>query len=49
MEAPPRGDLPYDLARNLLTRAGVPQSELARMTKEEAVVRWHEYLTSGGT
>ncbi len=45
---PPKEAIPFDLARNLLTRVGVSQAELALMSKEEAVARWHEYLSSGG-
>lgn len=45
----PKEAIPLGLARNLLTRAGVSQAELAGMTKEEAVARWQEHLASGGT
>lgn len=45
----PQESIPFDLARNLLTKVGVPQAELARMTKEDAVARWQEYLRSGGS
>ena len=48
-EPPPKEAIPFDLARNLLTKVGTSQAELARMSKEEAVARWHEYLSSGGT
>lgn len=44
----PGETIPFDLARNLLMRAGLTQIELARMNKDEAVARWQEFLTSGG-
>jgi hypothetical protein len=47
-ETPPKEAIPFDLARNLLTKVGVSQAELALMSKEQAVARWHEYLSSGG-
>ncbi len=47
-EPPPPGSIPLALARNLLMKAGVRQAELAGMTKDEAVARWHQYLTTGG-
>lgn len=47
-ESAPRESIPFDLARNLLTKVGIPQSELARMTNEEAIARWQTYLSSGG-
>jgi hypothetical protein len=40
-EPAPKEAIPFDLARNLLVKVGVPQSELARMSKEEAVARSH--------
>lgn len=49
-EPPPPGEtIPFDLARNLVMKAGLTQIELARMTKGEAVARWQEFLTSGGS
>ena len=48
-DAPPKEAIPFGLARNLLTKVGVPQEDLALMSKEEAVARWHEYLGSGGS
>lgn len=48
-EPPPKESIPFGLARNLLTKVGVPQSELARMSKDEAIARWQEYPTSGGS
>lgn len=48
-EPTPKESIPFDLARNLLTKVGVSQAELARMTKEEAVARWQKYLSSGGS
>lgn len=35
----PKEAIPFDLARNLLMKAGVSQSELARMSKDEAIAR----------
>lgn len=48
-EPPPKVAIPFDLARNLLTRVGIPQEELARMSKDEAVALWQKYLSSGGS
>lgn len=48
-EPAPKESIPFDLARNLLTKVGIPQVELARMSKDEAVARWQDYLTSGGS
>lgn len=48
-EPAPKEAIPFDLARNLLTKVRIAQSELARMSKEEAVARWQEYLASGGS
>ena len=48
-EPPPQESIPFDLARNLLTKVGIQQSELALMSKDEAIARWQEYLTSGGS
>ena len=48
-EPAPKEAIPFDLARNLLTWVGISQSELARMSKEEAVARWLEYLTAEGS
>lgn len=36
------------LVRNLLTKVGIEQSELATMSKEAAVARWNEWLQSRG-
>lgn len=47
-ESVPKESIPFDLARNLLVKAGIPQSKLARMSKDEAIARWQEYLSSGG-
>lgn len=48
-EPPPGQAIPFDLARNLLSKVGVSQTELARMNKEEAVARWHDCLASGAS
>jgi hypothetical protein len=48
-EPPPEDAVPFGLAMNLMRKVGVTQAELAGMSKEEAVARWQEWLTSGGS
>jgi hypothetical protein len=35
------------LARNLLRRVGLSPAEISTMTQEQALRRWHEWLTDG--
>lgn len=44
-----RESIPFGLTRNLLMNAGVPQTDLARMSKADAVARWNEFLAAGGS
>ena len=40
-----RGEqLDYKLVRNLIDKVGLSQQEVAGLSKEQAVARWHEYL-----
>jgi hypothetical protein len=45
---PPGPGLPYDLVKNLTTRAGLVLEDVLRMSKDEAVAAWQEWPTSGG-
>ncbi|MCX7429309.1 MAG: hypothetical protein NTW96_27260 [Planctomycetia bacterium] len=40
--------VPYDLVRNLTTRAGYSLDEVLQLGKLEAVRAWNEFLTEGG-
>jgi hypothetical protein len=44
---PPAKALPADLVHLLITRVGLSESEVAAMTKAEAVDRLHRYWTDG--
>jgi hypothetical protein len=37
------------LVRNLIRRVGLTEAEIATFTKAEAVARWEQYLSEGGT
>ena len=43
MPQPPVAALPADLVHLLISRAGVSESEVAGMTKDEAIARLHRY------
>ncbi|MEV0681534.1 cytotoxic translational repressor of toxin-antitoxin stability system [Actinosynnema sp. NPDC050436] len=45
---PPAAALPADLVHMLITRAGLDESEVAGMSKDEAVARLQRYWTEGG-
>jgi hypothetical protein len=45
---PPAGALPADLVYMLISRVGVGESEVAAMSKDEAVARLQRYWTDGG-
>ena len=40
--------VPYDLVRNLTTKAGYSLDEVLQLGKLEAVRAWNEFLTDGG-
>lgn len=44
---PPLGALPVDLVYMLISRVGLDESEVARMSKDEAVARLQSYWTEG--
>lgn len=44
---PPSETLPADLVHLLISRVGLPESEVARMSKEDAVARAQRYWTEG--
>ncbi|HET9519322.1 MAG TPA: hypothetical protein VFO77_16485 [Actinoplanes sp.] len=46
--APPAAALPLELVHLLVHRAGVPESEVARMTQDEAVARLRRYWATRG-
>ncbi|MDQ6615212.1 MAG: cytotoxic translational repressor of toxin-antitoxin stability system [Actinomycetota bacterium] len=37
------------LVRNLIRRVGLTEAEIATFTKADAVARWEQYLSEGGT
>lgn len=45
---PPTDALPADLVHLLITRAGVDEVEVARMSKDDAVARLQQYWTENG-
>jgi hypothetical protein len=45
--APPSETLPAELVHLLISRVGLPESEVARMSKEDAVARAQRYWTEG--
>jgi hypothetical protein len=45
--APPKQALPADLVYLLMTKVGVAESEVAAMTKDEAIARLQAYWTEG--
>jgi len=48
MPAPPPGALPADLVYMLIARVGLDESEVAGMSKDEAVARLQRYWNDGG-
>lgn len=44
---PPAGALPADLVHLLISRVGIPETEVAAMTKQDAVARVQRYWTEG--
>ena len=44
---PPSTALPAELVHLLISRVGLPETEVAAMTKDEAVSRLHRYWTEG--
>lgn len=45
----PSGEvLEAKLVRSLIRKVGLPEAEVAALTKAEAVRRWEDYLTGGG-
>lgn len=44
---PPAQALPADLVHMLISRVGLAESEIAKMSKGEAVARLHDYWTEG--
>jgi hypothetical protein len=44
---PPPDALPADLVHLLITRAGLPEAEVANMTRERAIARLQEFWISG--
>jgi len=44
---PPSESLPAELVHLLLSRVGLPESEVARMSKADAVARVQQYWTEG--
>jgi hypothetical protein len=45
---PPAQALPADLVQLLITRVGLRDSDVATMSKAEAVERLHRFWTEGG-
>ncbi|MCT2584030.1 cytotoxic translational repressor of toxin-antitoxin stability system [Actinophytocola gossypii] len=45
---PPTAALPADLVHLLITRVGLDESEIAAMSKDEAIARLQRYWTAGG-
>lgn len=46
----PEGEaLDAKLVRNLIRKVGLSEAEIATLTKAEAVGRWEEYLSEGGS
>jgi hypothetical protein len=43
----PAGAIPADVVRLLISRVGLTESELAVMSKDEAIARLHRYWTEG--
>lgn len=43
-----RSALDAKLVRNLIRRVGLSEDDVAAFTKEDAVARWQEFLSSGG-
>ena len=46
---PPPDALDGKLVRNLIAKVGMTQSQVALLTKDEAIAAWQEYLTGGGS
>ena len=44
---PPAESLPADLVRLLIARVGLPESQVAAMSREQAIARLQEYWTGG--
>jgi hypothetical protein len=44
---PPAAALPADLVRMLITRVGLPEAEVAAMSKDQAIARLQQYWTDG--
>jgi hypothetical protein len=47
MPEPPAQTLPADLVHMLISRVGLKESEIAGMSKDEAVARLQRYWTEG--
>jgi hypothetical protein len=45
--SPPPEALPAELVHLLITRVGLPESDVAAMTKEDAATRLQRYWTEG--
>ena len=44
---PPGEVLDAKLVRNLIRKVGLSEAEIAQLTKDEAVARWHQFLSEG--
>lgn len=47
--SPPPDALDGKLVRNLIAKVGMTQSQVALLTKDEAIAAWQAYLTGGDT
>lgn len=45
-EKPAAAQLDHTLTRNLIRKVGLSEVEVERLSKEQAVARWHEYLSA---
>jgi hypothetical protein len=43
----PAAALPADLVRMLITRVGLPEAEVAAMSRDQAIARLQQYWTDG--
>jgi hypothetical protein len=43
----PGAGLPADVVHQLMTKVGVPEAEVAQMTREQAIARLAEFWTTG--
>ncbi|MGI5246599.1 hypothetical protein [Dactylosporangium sp. CA-139066] len=46
-EAPPAEPIPVEVVHLLITRVGLTEPDVARLTKDEAIARLNEYWTEG--